>query len=528
MPERDLSGQILNDRYRVIAPVGKGAMGSVYRGEHVGLGRAVAIKVIGEEVPGEMVARQRFEREARAMARLEHPHCASVLDVGLHGDQPFVVMEFVDGQNLKDIVDKGPLPIERAIDITRQILSGLAHAHEHGIIHRDIKPANVVMSQKAGLGDHVKILDFGLAKMNRESSNLTSGVVVGTPSYMAPEQILGQRLDTRVDLYACGVLLFELLTGTKPFRSENNEPVEVCMQHLHQAPPRLGEVVARDFGPLEGVVAMALAKDRDQRFPSAGDFAAALAEAGDAFAAPRATALARSAGRIGAATPPVGLPAATRRASTPPEGTSAATVQLAATELTTAPSPTRSRSRWIVLGGALLVLAVAGVALSQVHGDKKEPAPVAPVAAAPLDAAITEPPPAADPVQELLGRADTLARDGQRGDAIELLVKARKTYPDDARLPYHAGLLYLDRMWWDDGLKQLRAAIALDSQYKTDPELIKAVIRGFNTTAKYDWTLARFLRRDIGPAAKPYLEDTAKGHPNARVRKRATAELRRY
>ncbi|NVB80270.1 MAG: serine/threonine protein kinase [Kofleriaceae bacterium] len=508
MSQRDLIGQVLSGRYRVIAPVGKGAMGSVYRGEHVGLGRSVAIKVIGEEVPGEMIARQRFEREAKAMAKLAHPHCASVLDVGLHGDQPYVVMEFVDGQNLKEVVANGPLPTERAIDITRQILSGLAHAHDHGIIHRDIKPANVVLSQKAGLGDHVKILDFGLAKMNRETSNLTSGVVVGTPSYMAPEQVLGQLLDTRVDLYACGVLLFELLTGTKPFRSANNEPVEVCMQHLHQVPPRLGDVVARDFGGIEGVVAKALAKDREQRYQTAGDFAVALVDA--ARGAPSA--------------PPPRPFSPARRSATPPEGTSAATVQLAATEVTATPPSKRSHMAWLVGGAALAALAVAAIAIVQMRGEASEPMPAAPVAAAPIDAAIAEPPPAADPVDELLAQAETLSREA----AIDLLVKARKTYPDDARLPYHAGLIYLDRMWWADGLKQLRAAIAIDPKYKSDPELIKAVIRGFNTTAKYDWTLASFLRKDIGKAAKPYLEDTANAHPNQLVRKRAAAELRRY
>jgi serine/threonine-protein kinase len=509
MPQRDLIGQVLGGRYRVSAPIGQGAMGSVYRGEHVGLGRAVAIKVIGEEVPGEMVARQRFEREAKAMAKLAHPHCASVLDVGLHGDQPYVVMELVDGPNLKEVVAGGPLPVERAVAITRQILSGLAHAHEHGIIHRDIKPANVVLSHKAGLGDHVKILDFGLAKMNRETSNLTTGVVVGTPSYMAPEQVRGQLLDTRVDLYACGVLLFELLTGTKPFRSANSEPVEVCMQHLHQAPPRLRDVASRDFGALEGVVAKALAKDRDQRYQTAGDFAAALVEA--------------TLGRGSAPQRPSSRRPA-RHAPTPPEGTSAATVQLAATEVTSTPPARRSHMAWLVGGAAVAALAIAALAIFQMRGEPSEPAPAAPVAAAPIDAAIVEPPPASDPVEELLAQSDGLARDA----AIDLLVKARKTYPDDARLPYRAGLLYLDRMWWADGLKQLRAAIALDSKYRSDPELIKAVIRGFNTTAKYDWTLASFLRKDIGPAARSYLEDTANAHPNKLVRKRASAELRRY
>src|SRR5207237_10387405 len=142
--------------------------------------------------------------EAMAMAKLEHPHCVAVLDVGLHDDHPFVVMDFVSGQNLKEVIAQAaPLPIPRAIELVRQLLSGLAHAHEHGIIHRDIKPATIMLSHKTGLGDHVKILDFGLARLHDTGQNLTTGIVVGTPAYMAPEQIRGGSLDARADLYAC-------------------------------------------------------------------------------------------------------------------------------------------------------------------------------------------------------------------------------------------------------------------------------------------------------------------------------------
>src|SRR5688572_13583049 len=149
----DLTGAILDGRYRVIEPVAEGAMGVVYRAERIKLGRIVAIKVLHDVLPNELSGRKRFEIEAMAMAKLEHPHCASVLDVGVHEDRPFVVMDFVAGQNLKDVIAMGPQPILRATEIVRQVLSGLAHAHEHGIIHRDIKPANIVLSHKTGLGD---------------------------------------------------------------------------------------------------------------------------------------------------------------------------------------------------------------------------------------------------------------------------------------------------------------------------------------------------------------------------------------
>ena len=538
MERLDLSGHVLDGRYRVIEPIGRGAMGSVYRGEHLKLGRIVAIKFMNEQVPNEMASRRRFAREAQAMARLEHPHCASVLDVGMHEDQPFVVMDFVSGKSLEELVREGPVPVPRAAEITHQILSGLAHAHEHGIIHRDIKPSNIVLSQKSGLGDHVKILDFGLAKLNQETSNLTSGVVVGTPSYMAPEQIRGLLIDPRVDLYACGVLLFELLTGTKPFRSANNEPVEVCMMHLNTPAPRLADKLSgHDFGALEAVVARALEKDRDQRFATAGEFASALAQA---------------VGRPNVATPPAGIPVV--RPPRPETSPTAATVQVdsasiapapspstsvlpptpspSTSALAPAPSPSSSSRRRLVIGGGLLV--VVGVSIAVVASTRGGASSAAPAVAAAADASAALPvpppsePPRGEPVADLVARASELATAGRREAAIDLLTKARRTYPDDARLPYLAGLLYLEKMWWADGLKQLRTAISLEPTYKADPTLIKAVLLGFNTTASYDWTLATFLRKDIGAAAKPYLEDTAQNHPNPLIRKRAAAELRRY
>jgi eukaryotic-like serine/threonine-protein kinase len=273
----DLSGTVLDGRYRVIEPVAQGAMGVVYRAERIKLGRIVAVKVLHESLPSELSSRKRFELEAMAMAKLEHPHCAAVVDVGIHEDRPFVVMDFVSGQDLKGVIDaEAPLPVPRAVEILRQILSGLAHAHELGIIHRDIKPANLVLSQKTGLGDHIKVLDFGLARLSQDSS-LTTGIVVGTPSYMAPEQIRGLQIDGRVDVYACGIVLFELLTGRKPFVSAKDDPIEVCSLHLRQPPPRLADVRPDlPLADLEPVVARALAKSPDDRYASAVEFAAAL------------------------------------------------------------------------------------------------------------------------------------------------------------------------------------------------------------------------------------------------------------
>ena len=264
----NLAGVELDGRYRLVAPLGDGAMGSVYRGERLGLGREVAIKLMNTALPGEMAARERFEREAQVMAKLAHPHCVSVIDFGVHEDKPFLVMELVRGDNLHTlIVREIKLPDKRAADIARQILAGLAHAHAQGIIHRDIKPANVMVSAKEALGEHVQILDFGLARLCESSSLLTSGITVGTPSYMAPEQVRGAPLDARTDLYACGVVIYEMVTGGKPFVA--GDPLAIATKHLTQPAPPLA-------GPLGDVVARALAKAPGDRFASAVDMAAAI------------------------------------------------------------------------------------------------------------------------------------------------------------------------------------------------------------------------------------------------------------
>jgi serine/threonine-protein kinase len=264
----DLSTVVIDDRYRVIEPIARGAMGTVYRGERLRLGRAVAIKVMHAALPDAMQSRERFEREAKLMALLEHPHCVSVIDFGVYDEKPYLVMDLVRGASLFELMAKGPLEVQRALEILRQTLAGLAHAHGHGIIHRDIKPANLMVTTEAGLGDHVRILDFGLARLREQSSQLTAGLTVGTPSYMAPEQCRGGTIDARVDLYACGVVLFEMVTGRKPFVA--GDPISIVTLHLKEPPPSVGIPV------LEDMVARALAKEPDHRFQTAIEMSAAI------------------------------------------------------------------------------------------------------------------------------------------------------------------------------------------------------------------------------------------------------------
>lgn len=266
-------GTILNDRYLLLELVGEGTMATVYRGERVQLKREVAVKFLRESFAVDADGRRRFEVEARAMSRLVHPNCISVTDFGLDGDSPYLVMDYVTGQSLRELLNlsAGPLATKRAIDLIKEVLAGLAHAHQHGIIHRDMKPENILVTYVAGHGEQARIADFGLAKL-RDEVTVTTGVALGTPSYMSPEQTVGQSADIRADIYAAGIILFEMITGQKPFIAAN--PFDIMRMHREAPVPQLSSRMLnhRFSKPLEQVMQIALAKDRDRRFPNAEAF----------------------------------------------------------------------------------------------------------------------------------------------------------------------------------------------------------------------------------------------------------------
>jgi eukaryotic-like serine/threonine-protein kinase len=269
-------GMVLHSRYQILQRLAEGAMAVVYRGERVRLHRPVAIKFLHESYASSEDGMRRFEREAMAMSQLAHPNCVSVTDFGLDEGAPYLVMDFIDGQSLREALRIAQrMRPARALDITRQILAGLAHAHAHGIIHRDIKPENILVASVEGHGERVSILDFGLAKLRNENS-VTTGLAVGTPSYMSPEQTMGERVDERVDVYATGIILYELLVGKKPFMADS--PFDIMRMQREQAPPPLA-IAAPDLKAspeLEALIGKALAKRREARFPSAAAFGAAL------------------------------------------------------------------------------------------------------------------------------------------------------------------------------------------------------------------------------------------------------------
>ena len=277
---------MLSDRYRLDERLAAGGMGVVYRGVETKLDRPVAVKFLHEALAFVPDLKKRFGREVQAMGRLAHPNLVAILDSGVHGGVPFLVMEFLVGRPLsQEIEDRGALPPARALAIARQILAGVAHAHASGIVHRDLKPDNVLLlsdGADGGAGEPLKILDFGLAKMIGDSaSGLTqltnTGFALGTPGYMSPEQARGAAADERADLYAVGVMLYEMLAGRRPFVADS--AMGVLRMHMEDPPPPLAQVSpagAKVSPSLAAVVLRALAKDPARRWRSADAFARAL------------------------------------------------------------------------------------------------------------------------------------------------------------------------------------------------------------------------------------------------------------
>jgi serine/threonine protein kinase len=277
-------GAILQERYLIRSQLDTGAMSTVYRGERVGVGRPVAIKFMNPAVAAQEALLDQFRNEVRALSRVCHPNCVSIVDFGVQGT-PYLVMELLGGGSLRQTLNgNGRLPPPRALHLARQVLAGLAHVHLQGIVHRDLKPENLLVSNEPGFDDHLHIVDFGLAQLH-DGPVGTGGFAIGTPSYMAPEQCSrGQLTDERTDLYAVGLLLFEMLTGVKPFIS--SEIGEVIRMHIEAPIPLIRERVPRaGFSEaLEAVVARAMAKAPGDRHPTAAAFAAALDETPEASA----------------------------------------------------------------------------------------------------------------------------------------------------------------------------------------------------------------------------------------------------
>jgi len=258
-------GKTVAGRYRLEARLGEGGMGVVYRARHVLIDRVVALKLIRPDLRGETHLRAWMLREARAANRVDHAHIVQIHDVGeTEEGELYLVMEYLVGAALSAECAKGPMPVDRAVDVIEQMCAALARAHDLGVVHRDLKSDNIMLTVQGGRRDFVKILDFGLAALTRDARLAPKGAVFGTPEYMAPEQARGEDATALCDLYSLGVLFFEMLTGQLPFRSNDRETL---LEMQRTAPPPRPSSVRADIPPqAEAIILRLLEKDASRRF----------------------------------------------------------------------------------------------------------------------------------------------------------------------------------------------------------------------------------------------------------------------
>ncbi|MFB0534275.1 MAG: protein kinase [Anaerolineae bacterium] len=333
--------------YRIVEQLGQGGMATVFKAYHPALDRYVAMKVLHPAFKEDPNFLARFQREARIVAKLEHPHIVPIYDFSEHKGMAYLVLRYVEGETLKVHLKEGPLPSGRILEILKPVAEALAYAHEQGVLHRDIKPSNIMLTAEGG----IFLTDFGLARMAQSGeSTLSQDMMIGTPQYISPEQAKGEEVDERTDVYSLGVVLFEMLTGRVPFSADT--PYSVVHDHIYTALP-LPTTIKPDIPPaLERVVLKALAKEKEDRYQKVSELAMAFEDA-----------VVEAASEEEKAMEPATVPSAVVEAQ--PEAQEA--------------KP--SRRRWLIIGGvvaALLCVCCAGLFLaSQSQKAKSTPESIA-------------------------------------------------------------------------------------------------------------------------------------------------------
>ncbi|MEM9191409.1 MAG: protein kinase [Myxococcota bacterium] len=367
-----LLGTEVQGRYRIERLLGEGGMGNVYAAEHLLIGKPVAIKCLNAELSEDSSVVARFRREARAATAIGHEHIIDVTDMGdLPDGTPFMVMEFLRGRELADLLAEGPLPIGRAVHIFRQVCDALYAAHGKAIVHRDLKPENIFLIERKGDPDFVKVLDFGISKIQglgiKDPSLTKTGIAIGTPHYMSPEQAQGLKsMDHRTDIYSIGVMLYRALAGVPPFDAETYPGLMVKVMTA-SAPP-LPTVRSDIPKALDAVVAMALAKEPENRYPDAkalGDALRPFADLGDGPGEGSGSPVRPKSRR----TQPAGS-----HLSDPVRMSSVQSPSIGAVRSATEPSRRDSDPRrWaalLMVGVGAVILLIGAVALAQVWGDR--------------------------------------------------------------------------------------------------------------------------------------------------------------
>ena len=370
----DLVGQVVADKFHILKKLGEGGMGAVYLGEHVKMGRKSAIKVMASSMAHDPDAVARFNREASNASKISHPNVCQIFDFGETSDGLiYLAMEFIEGQALKDLIEEeGALPAPRAAHILRQSADALQAAHDLGIVHRDIKPDNIMVVQGKDGSDIVKVVDFGIARAvggDEAGQKVTkTGLVVGTPEYMSPEQLSGDKLDGRSDIYSLGLVLYRMLTGTLPFQADSAQ--ETMIKRLTDDPMPLAEARSDiDFPPkLQLVLNSALARSAAERYQSAADFGRDTMDAVAGMKMPETRVQVAHEGATHIMSKDE-LTQATKAQSSTPKKKPAAEPR--PTGPTASPMAARKSSTGLIVGGGVgAVLAIAAVAVVMSRGGR--------------------------------------------------------------------------------------------------------------------------------------------------------------
>ena len=349
-------------RYRIIRELGRGGMATVFLAEDPHVNRHVAVKVLPAQFTHDQQFRARFQREAQTIAKLEHPAIVPVYDFGEDNQQPYIVMRYMQGGSLADRIRQGFLPMGEALSIVQRIASALEAAHQHGIIHRDLKPGNILFDQY----NNAYLADFGIVKLAESNATFTGTGIIGSPAYMSPEQAQGGReIDKRTDIYALGIIIFEMLTGKSPFEADT--PVQQLMKHIMEPPPTLSRIKPDLPANVDPIVNRALAKDPNDRFPTATDLANALVSSTQSGRATVAVPAHQSSEKTQFAppAPPAQTGAGTHPPTLPLSPTGRHSAQPMPTSPPIAPATTGGKGSvpwWLVGAGILLTLLACGIA----------------------------------------------------------------------------------------------------------------------------------------------------------------------
>jgi len=498
--EDSLIGTVISERYRVDALVGEGAMGRVYRGEHVLMKKRVAIKLMHRELSSVPEIVQRFEREAHAAAHIDHPHVASCTDFGTLPDGTvFLVLEYVEGRPLSALVEEGPQKLERALEIGLQIASALESAHGRGIVHRDMKPDNVLLVERDGGRDFVKVLDFGIAKVpaaavqgDRPITQI--GMVYGTPEYMAPEQALGQEVDVRADIYALGVILYELLAGQRPYGG----PVTGLLgQQLSQPIPLIKERTGVSVPPgIEAFIRQMLVTDVSARIGTAREVIEKLRILIEATS---------------------GDPARRRMLSSHLDDPRALGPASSRPQVARAPARRRTdrRGRGILLAVVLAGLGGGGAVLGLTYLEKHSPA----------QTALSPTPPPPEPPSPALPEVDLLhATEVARAGGIEALQALAQKHPAEGSIHAVLSVELAKTEKYEEAVDAARHALELDPRLNENKSIRGALFRAAQGTATS--AAFRLLEGPMGSEGADIIYDlSTKGGVKPRVKQQANQFL---